>query len=320
MVALSLGLLVALALIFRAVFDAPRPARAGTSPDRAAVQRVLDEAASLIRAGEAARARAALDAAIAREPAEGTLYLALAEASVAQQDYPGAYGAYEKAIALGITDPATQFAAGTVASLAGRLDRAIEHYSQAQLGDIVNPIYPLFLAQVQIKHGDIEDAKASLLRCIRLDADEARAWGTLAELFLAENKADLAIQHAREARRADPEVPRWRLVEAKGLKRQGKPGEALDLVLALPPDRRRDEASLKLIGECYGMLRQPEEAARLYGEASDAQPVVVGLAMEAAVWFDRAGDGAKAATYARRAFGLGAAEAGEMLKRLESRP
>lgn len=317
MLILSLAVVGVVAMILHESLATPEAAHA--APDRSEVRAVLDSSVRLVREGRAAESRKLLEAAIARSPDDGDLYVALAESLIALNELDLAYGAFQQAIASGASDPATHFAAGTIASKTNRTDRAIEHYNQAQIGDPLNPAYPLFLAQVQIRSGLLEEAKASLLRSVHLDPDEPRAWGTLGELFLNENKSDLALKHLREARSLDPDFTRWRLGEAKALKRLGRPEEALDLILALDPARRRDDATLRLLGECFGMLRDPAAAAAVYADASDAEPANPALAYESALWFERAGDFPRAAAFARRAFGLNAPGARELLARVEDK-
>ena len=61
----------------------------------------------------------------------------------------------------------------------------------------------------------------------------------------------------------------------------------------------------------------PGDAAKLYGEASQAQPLRGDLAMQAAVWHDRAGERAAALVYAKRAAEAGEEHAAELVAKLE---
>ena len=212
------------------------------------------------------------------------------------------------------------FEAGTCANMAGRLDRAEEHYSMAQTADRREPKYPLYLAMVQLKRGGKESeaaAVASLLRATPLNPDLGEAWGTLAEIELRNDQLGLAAQHLEKARTLQPEVVRWRLAEARLLNRRGEASQALALLAALPVNQRREPAVLGVMAESHGLLKQPAEAARMYVEAFEASaPANAELAYQAALWSERAGDGAQAARLADTAATLGHADARAMVERL----
>ena len=187
----------------------------------------------------------------------------------------------------------------------------------AQAGEPTNASYPLYLAMAQIRLGDEQGASASLLRAVRLDPDLAEAWGTMAELALKNNSLGLAAQHIAEARKRQPGVVRWRLVEAKILKRSGKRADverAAQLLTAMDRAERLKPEVMSALAECFGYLRRPEAAAAMYADAVKARPDDAESAYQTAVWFDRAGQREQAARYARAAAGMGHAEAAELLK------
>jgi hypothetical protein len=71
------------------------------------------------------------------------------------------------------------------------------------------------------------------------------------------------------------------------------------------------------MGECYGLLRKPADAASLYASMSDRFGDRGELALEAAQWYERAGDKSNAKKYAERASFLSVAGATELLDRLK---
>lgn len=276
-----------------------RDARQPASPE--AVEAILESARRHAAAGESGQARAVLRAAVEQHAMVREFRLALAELLVAQQDYAGAYAEYEAALAIGPRDPATEFAAGIAAQKSGRPERAVEHYATAQAGDPSNAAYALWLGQAQLALGRTAEGKASVLRAANLDPDNATAWGLLADTALRENKLDLALQHVARARRLEPDAAAWRVIEARALKRQGKPEAALLVLGTIEQGQPSDPGVLRLMGECYGLLDRPRDAAELFARASDRKPGSAELAREAAAWLDRAGDAARAAEYRRRA-------------------
>ncbi len=314
------GLFVLALAVFVTAVVVRRPSSAGAEGDRPAAARtvegVLRAAADYVQAGERAKAEAVLSAAVREHPANPDLRLAFGEVLVALGRPGAAYREYEAALASGADGAAVHFAAGTVASMAGLPDRAVEHFSAAQAADPTKADYPLYLAQVQLRQGDVQRAKVNLLLTARLDEGRAVVWGTLAEIALRENKPDLALQHVVRAREIEPRVTAWRVVEARALNRLGEPERALLTLRGVEGADVRSLPVLRLMGECYGLLGRPGDAAREFAQASDATPGDAELAFEAATWLERAEEMDGALRFARRAAELGHAGAKEMTARL----
>jgi len=285
------------------------------------------------------KAEAILTRAVEEFPTDQPLRLELARTLVAEQKFAAAYPHYEAAIALGIPstgesasapasraqrvvgDPKLHFEAGTIASKAGLLDRAEEHYSMAQTGDMTDPRYPLFLGMVQLRLNREDAAQASLIRSVTLDAGQAPAWGTLGELSLKKNQLSLAIQHIEKARKLDPDTPRWRLTEAKARKRRSEQGDvemAAQLLLAMDKSEQLRPDAVGVLAECYGLLHRPKDAATLYADAARIDPKNSELAYQAGAWFQRAGDVPSALRYAKVAAMLGNEPAQALVKELDS--
>lgn len=318
-VAASVGVLVLAGVATVLVLRGPGPqASQGGAPAPAAdrwedLARAAEDA---MRAQDAARAEALLREAIERNSDEQSLYLALAQALMSRKEIAGAYEAYEKALAIGPREAESEFAAGTLASMLGRNDRAIEHYSAAQAIDRSNPQYPLFLGQAQLKENESDAAVASLMLAVTLDPELAIGWGTLAEIALRENKLNIAAQHIERARALQPRDPTWRMIEARLLLRQSEPDQAIAVLRGLDEAQRRDPAAMRLMAQCFGMLRLPEEAAAMYAEASERQPQDADLAFEAAIWAERAEDLSAAVRFGERAQTLGHNQASAFVARL----
>jgi len=297
----------------------PTPPPSATAPEDP-IAPILDAADTLVRQNEPDRAEAVLRAAIARHPEDQQLRLSLAGACVLLQKLPAAYEQYEAALAIGPRTAETEFNAGVLASKLHRLDRAEEHFSAAQAADSGDARFPLYLAQVQIAQGRTGEAGRNLHLAARLDEDLAVAWGTLAELSLRDNQPNVALQLVERARRLEPTVAAWRVIEARAKNRIGKPEEALVALGGISDDERRQLPILRLLGECYGLLHQPAEAMRAFEGAAAVDTTNADLCFDTAVWCERAGDAAKALTYARRAGELGVEAGTKMAERLAARP
>jgi tetratricopeptide (TPR) repeat protein len=290
---------------------------AATAPDPAKPDDTLNAVLALQRDRRWPEAKALLEASIARNVQDQSLYIQLAEVNVGLEDFEAAYAAYEKALAIGPREGELEFAAATAANAANRLDRAVEHYQAAEAALKNDHRPPLFLSQVLIKLNRFDEAKVRLRRVQMLKPDEPIAHGSMAEIFLRENLPDLAIQTVAEARRLQPDYLTWRLVEARARKRKGQAQEALDLLKDLPDAQKLEAGVMPLMGECFGMLRRPTDAAETFAALSNQFPQRGDLALDTALWYERAGEKAKARTYAERAKMLAVAGAEDVLARLE---
>lgn len=295
---------------------APTPTAASTASAEK-IDALLNSALTYMNRDEAAKAEIILAAAIRENPGEQRLYLMHAEALAALRKPEEAYAAYEKALAIGPREGETEFAAGTLANMIGKLDRAVEHYQAAQAAMKTDPRPPVFLAQVQLKLKQNEEAKGNLAIAARLNPDLAIVWGTWAQVELDENRPSIAAQHAAKARELEPRVTLWRLLEARALRRANKAEDALALLVNLDEGEKRDPQVMSVMGECYGILKRPADAAALYAKAAAADPANGTLAMETAGWFERAGDKATAFKHAERAMLLGTPGASGMVERLK---
>ena len=316
--ALVAAFVAAAFLVVQALRPAPTPADAGeVRASSASLDEILNAAATLKRDGAFNKAESLLREAITRHVAEQRLYVEYAEVLVATRREQEAYEQYEKALAAAEGTHAIHLAAGSVASMIGRLDRAAEHFEAAQQADKTDWRAPLFLAQVQMKRSQNAEAAKNLMLAVNLKPDAAIAWGSLAELELRDNKLSLASQHIAKARELEPASTVWRVLEARILKRDNRPEEALALLAGLDAAQRLEPGVLPTMAECLGMLSRPGDAARLYAEASQTQPLRGDLAMQAAQWHERAGERAAALAFAKRAAEAGEEHAAELVAKLE---
>lgn len=292
-----------------------------------AVEAGLDAAATYHRDGLFAEAAAILAKLADDVPFDPRIRLALAQALIGRGDHAAAYEQYQAAIAIeqqsasassgGIAQSMSnnpplaqlQAEAGTCALKAGLVDRAIEHYTAAQLADATNPRYPLFLAMAQIRAGDDSAAMASLVRVTLLEPDSAEAWGTMAELELRKNRVDLASQHLDRAIALQPDLVKWRLVQGRIFNRKREPERALAVLGALPDEARVTKPVLQLMGESFGLLARPADAAAMYDRAAKAQPTDPELWYQSALWHQRAGNAQASRKSASTAAMLGHPEA-----------
>lgn len=324
----AVGAALAVVFFWTGRNQTPKTAPAATTPtspatpqnanqDSAKAAEVLAAAEKLLAQGESGKAESILKAAAVSFPSDQGVVVALAELLVANRRLDEAYEAYERALAIGPRDATLEFAAGTVATMLDKTDRAIEHYSAAQAADKADPRFPLYLAQVQAKANLVTEAKANLLIAGKLDPDNAVVWGTLADLSLREGQVSLALQHIAKARTLQPTVVVWRIIEARAMKRDNRPEDALGVLIGLTPTERLEPGVLSTMSECYGFLGRPADAAKLYEEAVKAEPMDGELTLEWALWLERAGQKEEALVRAERAKLLLAKGADEVVERLK---
>lgn len=264
------------------------------------------------------QAKAVLDEALQTWPTEQQLHVQLAEVFVAMERPGDAHASYERALATGTRTAEIEFAAGTAASAAGKLDRAAEHFAAAQTARPNDYLAPLFLAQVQVKQNQLSEAKKNLLLSATLKPEIAITWGTLAEIALRENVVTLAVQHAQRARDLEPTNALWRLLEARALKRDNKPSQALALFEGMEPADLLEPSIVQLLGECYGLAGRPKDGALMFEKLVSAESTRGDLVLLTAQWWERAGDNAKAMQWAQRAMFMQVDGAEAMYNRLKA--
>lgn len=293
-------------------------ADAGKSPDARKVDAILDSVDNLLRTNQTAEAEAIVKGAITQFPGDQRLHVAYAELMLGKSDYASAYDSYVRALASGDRDAKLEFQAGTVASMLGKGERALEHYAAAQAADATNAEYPLYLGQVQLQLGKLDEARASLVRAGRLNPDDGRVWGSLAEIALRENKLDVAMQQIEKARALQPRITVWRFIEARIHARAGRPEKTVELLVGLDPAERNAEPTARVLADAYSALRQDSQAAQILAGASDAAPKNANLAFDAALRARKSGEKELFSRLAERAKALGHPGAGELADALAS--
>lgn len=282
---------------------------------------VLDTAERAMLDGESTKAAAVLEAAVSDWPEDRVLWLALARIRTRLPDgAPAAYEAYQTALRLGGAEGSSaqdEFEAGTAASRAGLDEQAVEHYRSAEAIDPTDPRFPLYASQVLTRLHRSGEARAALFRATRLDEHLSIAWGSLAQLALTENRPGVALQYIAKAREQEPLVTAWRVIEARALNRLNRPAEAIAVIEGVSGGERLSTPVIRLFAQSAAMVGRPKDAAARYGEAVNAHPADGALVLEAAEWFERAGDMAEALRLARHASMLGQDRAAEMVHRLE---
>ncbi|MCC7145598.1 MAG: tetratricopeptide repeat protein [Phycisphaeraceae bacterium] len=234
-----------------------------------------------------------------RYPRYGPAHTLLGQAYWQAGQKKEAYDAMNMSLQINPAQPEVQELAGTMAMGLERMDRAGWHFGQAITYAPAEPRYRLALANVYLRERDFDKARTLLLECIRLDSDQHRAYSALSDVFAQQNKMDLALEQIQRAMEHTPAEQHNTFVlygrkKASLLRRDNKPQEAMQVLLALGEEAKNEPQVLADMGTCWMMLSKPAEAAVMYREAFARQPIRWELAAEAARYFIKAGDVAAA--------------------------
>ncbi|MEO0512151.1 MAG: tetratricopeptide repeat protein [Planctomycetota bacterium] len=281
----------------------------------------MGAARTAVTDGEPDQAVAILTPLAEANPADQEIRLALASAYLetdAEEAVANAYDAYVAALAIGPRTAEVEFQAGTLASTLDRPQRAVEHYAMAQTLRPEDPAPALYLGLVQQRLGEIDAAKASLLRAVVLSPDDATPLGALAQIALDENKPGLAADHASKAAAREPTRLEWRLLQARAHNRLGEPERALEACDALGEADRLFPAVASARAAAYGLLRDLAAASDVLAAAAERYPSDPDVLFDAAVWHEKADRLDAAAGFAGRAAILGHPLARSMRDRLRA--
>jgi len=213
------------------------------------------------RAPDDPRAHELLGTVLAREANEDDAAGRADRAVAARRE---AYERYRTATRLAPGVAGLEHGAGLMAMAAGQVAAAGEHFDRAAELDPANPQYPLFAAQVLIQRGRLDEAEAALDRTLLLDPDEPSAHASRAVIALERGRLDEALAHVLVARRIAPRDARFRAQEARVHRRRGEPRRALELLAALSPVERADDAVAFELAGSYGDLGNHAAAAEAW--------------------------------------------------------
>lgn len=253
-----------------------------TSKDLEQIQAGLDAVAVYISTDRLGEAGEIIDALAEEYPQQPEVMHQLVEVKLLRHHTREAYEAAKKLTSLTPNDAEAHFNAGMIADDLDELDAAISHFRAASSVDTGNPKHPLYTAQIYIKKHDYRNAQIYLLQAVHLDESQHIAWGTLAEVELLQNQVELASQHIAKARQLGPDVFKWRLVEARILRRQNKPEDALLKLNALDETLRLHKETVKESALCWALMGQPDKAAELHILRLEREPDAWDAAIAAA--------------------------------------
>lgn len=269
------------------------------------IEEILGAVQVYVRNKQNAQALTVLEHAVSQYAGDQELRFALGDLYMIENMHEQAYGQYIAGIGIGPSNAVAEFTAGTLANMLGQPDLAVKHYGLSMGMDPTNPDTPMFLAAIEMKLNRLSDAKRNLAIAGKLAPDNARLFAMRSEIALRENKLTIALDQIRKARVIEPDTLGWVLQEARVLKRDRKPQEAMNLIFALPEEQLEVIEASMILAECYGMLGRPGDAASRLIDVAGKNPNDAKLAFDVALWLERAGERVDAIQWATKATGLG---------------
>ena len=286
--------------------------------DLASNAAVLKAARTYVGGQELGKAQAVLRQALENRPDDAMLREMLGDVLLQDEDEAGAMAQYA---AVADRDGATAeslFKAGSLATGMGDHSRAVGYLTRAETADAGDVEIPILLASAQIELGQIDQAKATLARAAVLDEGRGMVWGMLGEIAVRENKLEMASQHMAKARALEPGSIPWRVLEARVLRRLGKPDRAVMLLDGLRGDERFEPTVVSEMASALGMLDRGDDALSIYLVAIRERPSDAELRYQAAIWADRLGETARASELAQSAAMMGDDRAKALLERMNA--
>lgn len=202
---------------------------------------------------------------------------------------------FERSLELAPRQAGVRVLAGTTAMGLERYQEALKHYETALSIEPGNGINAIYLANVQQKIGQDDEAVATLLTALRRDSGLHGAYALLSDIYTKQNKLAMAMDQIGRAIETAPEVnvsarTAYTVKRAALLRRDNRPAEAIAALEALPPEARLRPEVLRDTATGWAMLGKPAMAAELYERVLAVDPSSDTAAAGAARWWVKAGN------------------------------
>ena len=182
-----------------------------------------------------------------------------------------AYGHYRDATRLAPDIPGLQQTAGEIAVLAANPAAAMTHYQAAAELAPEDPRPPLYMAQVFMDSGDMQQARQWIERALVIEPRQPHALATLAMIEADAEQWPAAFDAIANARAAQPDELGIRVIEARLHRRHGDAERALELLLALDKASRVDVVVCTELASSWMEVGRPEQAVDAWARCFAAQ-------------------------------------------------
>jgi predicted Zn-dependent protease len=227
-----------------------------------------------------------------------------AQDDIASAALAAAADAYRRASAASPGDAALAARAAMATDQAGQAGASIDLYRRALELDAASVQLRVFLGFALVREDRIADAERTLSQAAALAPDSPWPLAGLSACAISASDPQRALELAQRARALGPEDLSVRVAESQALRALGRSADALSLMLALEPARRLAPEAAAEIALCHEALGHPADAARAWEELAHSPSGVRHAALEAARWWDIAGDAEQARSWRVTAAGL----------------
>ena len=250
--------------------------------------------------------RADVESYVARHGDDARGFKLLAKVFLAEKMLEAALAQFKASLALDPAQGDAELFCGTICMKLGQAKKAEKHYLEAMGLDPSDMKVRLHLGDCLIEQGRLTDARDILVKILAADSSLHETHGMLAEVYLKQNRLNLAssqiskaIDKAPLAARAD-EV-KYHRMRAMILRRMNRPGEALQtLEENLIESERRAFEVVREMALCYSAQGRFREAAIVYESALKDDPADPRLHEAAARTWVKAGEPSKARIHVER--------------------
>ncbi len=212
--------------------------------------------------------------------------------------------AYRRAAAAAPTDAALAARAAMATDQAGESSQCIDLYRRALELDAASVQLRVFLGFALAREGRIADAERTFSQAASLAPDSPWPLAGLSACAIRSSDPQRALELAQRARAVGTDDLSLRVAESQALRASGRTADALSLMLALVPERRLAPEAVTEIALCHEALGHPADAARAWEELAQSPAGMRHAALEAARWWDIAGDAEQARSWRATAAGL----------------
>ena len=227
-----------------------------------------------------------------------------AQDDVASAALAAAADAYRRASSASPGDAALAARAAMATDQAGEAGTAIDLYRRALELDAASVQLRVFLGFALVRESRIADAERAFSQAAALAPDSPWPLAGLSACAISASDAQRALELAQRARALGPEDISVRVAESQALRALGRGADALSLMLALDASRRLAPEAVAEIALCHEALGHPADAARAWEELAQSPSGMRHAALEAARWWDIAGDAEQARSWRITAAGL----------------
>jgi len=211
--------------------------------------------------------------------------------------------AYRRAWASSPADPTVAARAAMATDQAGD-PLCIGLYRSALELDPASVQLRVFLGFALAREGQVGDAERTFSQAAALAPDSPWPLAGLSACAIRASDPARALEFAQRARELGPDELSVRVAESQALRASGRHADALSLMLALEPSRRLSPEAVTEIALCHHALGQPADAARVWEELAQSPSGMRHAALEAARWWDVAGDAEQSRSWRTIAAGL----------------